>query len=314
MEPNFYVFNGDADGLFAAQQLRLQFGDAPIITGVKRDIQLLKQLKDEKNKNIYVCDISLDKNRESLTQVLSQGCQVAWYDHHFSGLVPEDKKLTTHINQDAHINSSAIVYQSLGMGNVAWAIAGLFGDNMAPSANALAQTENYPKKMLESLKELGQLVNYNAYGASLKDLIINPAEIFATMVGMASPEDLIEEGHMISKLRQVYQGDVAAAKNQKEVQRGVLILPNEPWAARTQGDLAYQLQADHPGKAVTILIVKGEQNYQVSLRVPENCGTSAAEFSMKYPTGGGRKTAAGINELPTDKLESFLQDFTTTYQ
>ena len=42
----FYVFNGDADGLCALQQLHLADpGDAILVTGVKRDIGLLARVE-----------------------------------------------------------------------------------------------------------------------------------------------------------------------------------------------------------------------------------------------------------------------------
>lgn len=42
-----YAFNGDADGLCALQQLRLAEGaDAVLVTGVKRDIHLLKRVAE----------------------------------------------------------------------------------------------------------------------------------------------------------------------------------------------------------------------------------------------------------------------------
>ena len=42
----FDVFNGDADGLCALQQLRLaQPRETPLVTGVKRDIALLGRVR-----------------------------------------------------------------------------------------------------------------------------------------------------------------------------------------------------------------------------------------------------------------------------
>ena len=43
---HYYVFNGDADGLCALQQLRLaEAPQAVLVTGVKRDIQLLRRIE-----------------------------------------------------------------------------------------------------------------------------------------------------------------------------------------------------------------------------------------------------------------------------
>ena len=57
------VFNGDADGIFALVQLRLAKPDqAKLVTGVKRDIQLLKQVAAQVNDTVTVLDISLQKS------------------------------------------------------------------------------------------------------------------------------------------------------------------------------------------------------------------------------------------------------------
>jgi len=48
----------------------------------------------------------------------------------------------------------------------------------------------------------------------------------------------------------------------------------------------------------------------VSIRVPRESSVSAEAFCRRFPTGGGRKTAAGINHLPAPELETFARDFT----
>ena len=58
------VFNGDADGICALQQLRLAEPiQSVLVTGVKRDINLLQDVQAGKGDEVTVLDISLDKNR-----------------------------------------------------------------------------------------------------------------------------------------------------------------------------------------------------------------------------------------------------------
>ncbi len=77
------VFNGDADGICALVQLRLsQPIDSKLITGVKRNIQLLKQVTVDKNDHVTVLDISLAKNKNDLQRILAQGATVIYIDHH----------------------------------------------------------------------------------------------------------------------------------------------------------------------------------------------------------------------------------------
>jgi len=71
------VFNGDADGLCALQQWRLA-DPAPstLVTGVKRDIQLLRRVFPQPGDAVTVMDVSLDVNREDLLRILDAGAEV----------------------------------------------------------------------------------------------------------------------------------------------------------------------------------------------------------------------------------------------
>ena len=70
----FYAFNGDADGLCALQQLRLvDPRDAKLVTGVKRDIKLLRRVHAAAGDQVTVLDISLDQNRDDLLRLLDAG-------------------------------------------------------------------------------------------------------------------------------------------------------------------------------------------------------------------------------------------------
>ena len=61
------VFNGDADGICALLQLRLADpAEATLVTGVKRDIQLLDKVKATRNDHVTVLDISMKKNLSRL--------------------------------------------------------------------------------------------------------------------------------------------------------------------------------------------------------------------------------------------------------
>ena len=110
----FDVFNGDADGICALHQLRLANPiDSTLITGVKRDISLLKQVKAEQGDYVTVLDISLDKNRDDLVRVLGEGASVIYFDHHFAGEIPESDSLECFIDTDANVCTSLLVNQYL---------------------------------------------------------------------------------------------------------------------------------------------------------------------------------------------------------
>src|SRR5262245_29961497 len=107
-----YVFNGDADGLCALQQLRLAAprpapADERLVTGVKRDIALLDRVKPVAGDACTVLDVSLDVNRAGLLALLDGGVRVRYFDHHFAGDIP------AHPGLDAHIDLSPDVCTSI---------------------------------------------------------------------------------------------------------------------------------------------------------------------------------------------------------
>lgn len=77
------IFNGDADGICALHQLRLANPlDSKLVTGVKRDINLLNKIQASRDDHITVLDISLDKNRAGLLSCLDAGAKIQYFDHH----------------------------------------------------------------------------------------------------------------------------------------------------------------------------------------------------------------------------------------
>jgi len=60
---DYDVFNGDADGIISLVQLRLsEPRDAKLITGRKRDIQLLERVSAQVGDRVTVLDISMRSN------------------------------------------------------------------------------------------------------------------------------------------------------------------------------------------------------------------------------------------------------------
>jgi len=75
------VFNGDADGICALIQLRLaEPAETTLITGVKRDIALAKQVPPSESSQVNILDVSLDKNRDAVDALLAAGSSVFYVD------------------------------------------------------------------------------------------------------------------------------------------------------------------------------------------------------------------------------------------
>jgi len=312
------VFNGDADGICALHQLRLaQPVDSELVTGVKRDISLLKRVQAEAGDKLTVLDISLDKNRDDLIRLLDAGAEAIYFDHHFAGDIPEATGLTAHINTDANVCSSLLVNDFLNGQYLSWAVTAAYGDNLFDAAEAAARPLGLSEPQLAQLKLLGTCINYNGYGSSLEDLIFDPEALYKLISNYENPFDFINNEQGYQKLLNGYTDDMQKVADLKpeyiDEGHALYILPEEKWARRVSGVYANDLAQQFPQRAHAMLTKKVGGGYVVSVRAPLNNKTGADELCRQFETGGGRKAAAGINHLPEDEHDRFLNEFKNSF-
>ncbi|MGE4559694.1 MAG: acetyltransferase [Desulfobulbus sp.] len=314
------VFNGDADGICALHQLRLHAPcpQARLVTGVKRDIGLLARLLDVRDSRITVLDISLDRNRDALMQLLDQGNRVFYADHHYSGNIPDSGTLETHIDPSPLLCTSLIIDQLLAGMYRAWAIVGAFGDNLDDVVTALAVSSlDLSENDIAALRETGRLLNYNGYGMEESDLLYHPADLFREVQRFNDPLAMFHGSAILARLRQGYAEDMARAAGLQPCHRTdsgrVYCLPDAAWSKRVVGVFANQLAREQPDMAHATLIPRAEGSYLVSVRAPLSSRRGADTLCRRFATGGGRAAAAGINVLPRAGLDDFLAAFTEQF-
>jgi hypothetical protein len=309
---DYDVFNGDADGICALLQLRFaEPREAQLVTGVKREIDLLNRVYPAADDRITVLDISLDKNREGLDRALDVGAQVFYVDHHFAGAVPASASLKSLINEAPDVCTSVLIDHYLRGAYREWAVVGTFGDNLKHTANGLIKNLYFSAEQVTLLENLGIYINYNGYGANLEELHFAPDQLYRLLSQYRSPFDFVADNSAdFQKLEQGYHQDIEAAQSTVALvasdEIAAFVLPNEPWARRVSGVFSNQLANDNPERGHAVLTVKPNGNYLVSVRAPLNNKKGAAALCMQFPTGGGREAAAGINDLPADMLAKFL--------
>lgn len=315
---HYDVFNGDADGICSLQQLRLASPiESTLITGVKRDISLLDRVYGSSGDQITVLDISLDKNRDSLQKLLTKGFVIDYFDHHFAGELPAHPNLFTKIDTSANTCTSLLVNDHLKSAHLPWAVTGAFGDNLHDSARSAADTLQLSEKELEKLCNLGTYLNYNGYGVELSDLLFHPDQLYLKLHPYENPFDFIESEPAYKQLEEGYLSDMAAASAlQPELAEdhiALYILPDLPWARRVSGVFGNQLARDYPNRAHALLTNLNGGGYRISVRAPLNNKENADTLCRSFPTGGGRKAAAGINHLPDELFSQFIDKFRATY-
>ena len=312
---DYDVFNGDADGILSLVQLRLsEPRDAELVTGRKRDIKLLDRVNAGKNDRVTVLDISMRSNLADLNRILDAGASVLYFDHHNPGEGAEHPNLESHINTAGEICTAVLVDRYLDGAHRAWAVAASYGDNFPAMAKRLADGRNLP---LAKLKSLGEMVNYNGYGGSEADLHFHPADLYRAMEGFKTPmEFLSEKPEVLGQLLQGYADDFQMAAGSKILKSGpkgeIRILPDAAASRRISGMFGNKLAQENPDRAHSIL-TEQTGGYLVSIRAPISKRVGADVLALQFDTGGGRAAAAGVNHLPDDQLDRFVEAFQNAF-
>lgn len=317
---HFDVFNGDADGIIALLQLRLaEPKKSTLITGVKRDIQLLQQVPITQASSVTVLDISMEKNYSALEGLINNNIKVFYVDHHRFGDIPNSENLTSIIDTDANTCTSLLVNQHLAGRYVLWAIVAAFGDNMLQAAEELSEKQGLSISEQAQLKALGIYINYNGYGLTVDDLHIAPEILFKNLLSYPNPFTLIDEPDSIfSTLEKAYFSDMKQASNAKVLYEDealqALELEDASWSRRVSGVFGNELANRNPARAHAVLTLNPDSTYLVSLRAPLENKQGAGDICAQFETGGGRAAAAGINQLSLEKLGKFIELVSKYYQ
>lgn len=309
----FDVFNGDADGICALHQLRMADPlDSTLVTGLKRDIALLQSVPAEDGDVVTVLDVSLDRNRAALQALLDRGVVVHYFDHHYAGEVPAHRLLRTMLDDSGKACTSALVNKYLDGRYSIWAAVGAFGDSFDDAALEIARPLRLDESRIALLRELGQSLNYSAYGETEADVLVAPATLYRMVSHYADPFELIEREPVIDRLARDRIVDIerafALAPLHASDSGDVWLLADDAWARRVNGTFANRLALLEPHRAHAVLTPRSGGGYLVSVRTGETKGRSAVDFCRSFG-GGGRATAAGIDCLRTTELESFIAAF-----
>ncbi len=313
------VFNGDADGICALHQLRLADPlDAVLVTGIKRDIELLRDLPAARGDVVTVLDVSLDRNRAGLAALLERGVHVRYFDHHYAGPIPSHPDLEAVIDERAGMCTSALVDRHLAGRFRPWAVVGAFGDNLDATAARLARDLALTPERLAVLRELGATLNYNAYGSAPGDVLVAPVELYRLVRQYADPFELAAREPVLARITAERHADLERALAQRPAREAegasAYVLPDAAWSRRVIGTFANRLARARPAHAHAVLAPEPGGGYAVSVRAPDGRGVSAAEFCRRYPGGGGRALAGGIDRLGEERLARFLDEFAAAWR
>ncbi len=309
---HFDIFNGDADGICALVQLRLAAPiDATLVTGAKRDIALLDRVAGGPGDSATVLDLSLAVNRVALQRLLDRGVAIEYFDHHFAGEIPVHPGLDAHVDPDPSLCTGILVDRHLGGRHRVWAVVAAFGDNLAAAAAGLASSLALPAQQVAALRDLGDCLTYNAYGVAVEDAVVHPGELFRLLLRHGDPFRFIAADAAFAAIDAARRRDLELAREVRPFRAAggarVHVLPETPWASRVRGILINELANAEPGRAHAVLTTSGTGGFTVSVRAPLVRPAGADALCRRFAGGGGRAAAAGIDDLPRERLDEFIR-------
>jgi hypothetical protein len=196
-------------------------------------------------------------------------------------------------------------------------VVAAFGDALPDTAHALADSLGLDPESRETLRSLGEAINYNAYGETEAELLVPPADLYRELRPHADPLRFAAEAAIVAKLRDRRRADMASALKVPRYRAGargdVYLLPDAAWSRRVSGTFANWLAARAPDRAHAVLTPDSRGRYGVSIRAPRASPTGALALARRFETGGGREAAAGIDHLPADELAAFVEKFNAAF-
>ena len=121
----------------------------------------------------------------------------------------------------------------------------------------------------------------------------------------------------LATLRQGFEEDMARSLEQSVMDptthNRMYVFPDAPWARRVAGVFSNMRARERKNAAHALIVKNADDTYRISVRAPLNNRHSADILCLEFPTGGGRTGAAGINQLPEEMLDRFIERFHLLY-
>ncbi len=325
---NYGFFNGDADGIISMYLFNWYSGREmnEYYTGIKRDVELLRHAKDIESSNLFVFDVSMLSNEKYLKPLIDQDNTIRWYDHHklpddenirnsILYKVSTDPKHCTAMMVEEYFSSSTMI-----AGLRSWVICAAYGDNLHTTVQELNEDmhPSFTQPTLDIYKEVGETLNYNGYGNQESDLTVHPKEVFLDMCKYDNPKTYHAESEIFKKINTQMKQDASLLESSSETVHeseigSIIILPEGSASIRYSGIYSNLLSMNNKSKAFAIMTVYDENNYKISIRAPQDNPVGACDLALKFPTGGGREKAAGVNQLPCDQVDAFVEEFVKNF-
>ena len=156
----FYdIFNGDADGICALHQLRLEEPRASVlVTGVKRDVRLLDRVHAAAGRRAHRArHLAQGQRRRPGAPARGRRAAALLRPPRARARLPRHANLKAFIDTAPDTCTSLIVDRYLDGRQRLWAVVAAFGDNLPGPARRAAAGLDLDEDELQRLRELGRV-------------------------------------------------------------------------------------------------------------------------------------------------------------
>jgi len=299
------VCNGDADGLCSVLQWRLHdTRESTILTLLNNETSLAGRVHTRPGDEFLICDVPLEPNRSTLKKLLDGGARVQYVNHQFTDDVPWHPQFQATVDSSENACSSLIVDRLLHGKYREWALVGTYGKRLTLVADQLATDMGLLGNDKIRLRELGELISYNACVANVKDACIEPAALYDRLSRYPQPMDFLKSESLICEIDAVRREDIYRASELtpywQDVDASVYVLPDTPWAHRIASGLDQRIAADDPTRAHAFLRPVENGHFDVKVRAARSAAAAIR---------GERPCAWVVEHLPQGEIDHFIRAF-----
>lgn len=310
------VCNGDADGLCSILQWRRHEPKAStIVTLLRHEASLWGRVHTRPGDEFLLCDIPLEPNRATLLQLLNGGARVHYLNHHDTEDIPWHPQLQATVDSSHEACTSLIVDRLLGGKYRDWAVVGAYGDQLTRVANRLASGLGFMKDVRTRLRELGELISYNACVPHEKDAYLAPARLYERLSRYPGPLDFLQSESLVAELNAVRLEDLnkasALTPYWQDACACVYVLPDAPWAHRVASSLYYRIAAAEPQRAHAFLRPLKDGYFEAKVHAARNAGADLPK--PEHTERASRRPRAWVIEhLPNGEIDHFIRAFSAS--
>ena len=148
--------------------------------------------------------------------------------------------------------------------------------------------------------------------AAIAHAPVTPAQLYPQLARYRDPLEFVRREPIAREIDALRRADLAQARREAPWWEGeagaVYLLADAPWSRRVIGSLANELAVAQPRRAHAVAKRDRRGALVVSVRAPLEAPAGADALCRRFG-GAGRASAAGIDGLPENRLDEFVDAF-----